>query len=324
MKLDESRLLGDIGGTHARWAWQAAPGAPVQDVAVRPCAANASLLDSARDYMAGSGHAAPSALCIGIATPITGDQVQMTNNDWAFSISQLQHELGVARCLVINDFTALAMSLTALGPQDLRRIGGGDGAAVAGAPMALVGPGTGLGVSGLLPGPGGGWLPLSGEGGHVTLAAADDEEAAVLALLRQRFGHVSAERVLSGPGLVNLHDALCTLAGQTPPARTPADVVSAALAGSDKTCVHAATLFAGFLGNVAGNLALTLGARGGVYVGGGILPRLGAAFDDTRFRQRFEDKGRFASYLRPLPTWAITAATPALLGAARALDLMPG
>lgn len=321
MSLEFPRLLGDIGGTHARWAWQRGPGDAIEDIVVRRCAANASLQESALDYMAGSGHTAPRWACIGVATPVTGDHVQMTNNDWAFSIAQLQRALGLQRCLVINDFTALAMSLTALGPQDLRRIGGG-GEAVAGAPMALIGPGTGLGVSGLLPCEGR-WSALSGEGGHVTLAAVDDEETAVLAVLRQRFGHVSAERVLSGPGLVNLHDALYTLAGRTPPALTPADVTAAAVAGTDPTCVRAVALFAGFLGNVAGNLALTLGARGGVYVGGGIVPRLGAAFDDARFRQRFEAKGRFASYLQPVPTWAITAATPALLGAARALDLMP-
>ena len=324
MNQDFPRLLGDIGGTHARWAWQAAGGAALQDVAVRRCDAHATLAESARDYMAGSGHAAPRAACIGVATPVTGDQVQMTNNRWAFSIVQLQRDLGVARCLVLNDFTALAMSLGALGPQDLRRIGNGGGQGEPAAPLALLGPGTGLGVSGLLPGPGGAWLPLAGEGGHVTLAAADDEEAAVLEVLRQRFGHVSAERALSGPGLVHLHDALCALAGRSAPQRTPADVVAAALDGSDATCVQAVRLFSGFLGSVAGNLALTLGARGGVYVGGGIVPRLGTAFDDLHFRQRFEAKGRFAAYLQPVPTWAITAATPALLGAARALDLMPG
>lgn len=321
MTPDYPRLLGDIGGTHARWAWQAGPDSGLQDVTVRQCAANATLSESAADFMAATGHAAPRAACIGVATAVTGDQVQMTNSHWAFSIAQVQRDLGVARCLVINDFTALAMSLTALGPQDLRAIGPA-GVVVPGTPLALLGPGTGLGVSGLMPA-GAGWSPLSGEGGHVTLAATDDEEAAVLAVLRQRFGHVSAERALSGSGLVHLHDALCVLAGQTPPPRTPAEVTAAALDGSDAHCVRAVVLFAGFLGNVAGNLALTLGARGGVYVGGGILPRLGTHFDDARFRRHFEDKGRFAGYLRSVPTWAITAATPALVGASRALDLMP-
>jgi glucokinase len=315
------RLLGDIGGTHARWAWLAEAGAALQDLAVRRCADDSSLYESAAGYLAATGHLAPKWACIGVATPVTGDRVHMTNSRWAFSISQLQRELGVERCLVINDFTALAMSLPALGAGDLRAVGGGTPAARA--PLALLGPGTGLGVSGLVPGAAGGWSPLSGEGGHVTLAAVDDEEAAVLAALRRRFGHASAERALSGPGLVNLYDALCAIEGRVPATMEPADVTRAALAGDDPQCARAVRLFSGFLGNVAGNLALTLGARGGVYIGGGIVPRLGGAFDDALFRQRFEGKGRFASYLEPVPTWVITAPAPALLGAARALDQIP-
>lgn len=315
------RLLGDIGGTNARWAWLPAPGAPLQDVRVRPCADSASIDASAQDYMTATGHAHPRWACIGIATAITGDEVRMTNHHWAFSIRALQQALGLSRCLVINDFTALAMSLPALGSADLQRLGGG--APVAGAPVALLGAGTGLGVSGLLPDGSGGWSALAGEGGHVTLAPMDDFESGVLAVLRRRHGHVSAERVLSGPGLVNLYEALCEADGRTPAALEPADVTARAVDGSDATCVAAVRLFASFLGNVAGNLALTLGARGGVYVGGGIVPRLGGAFDRALFRQRFEAKGRFARYLEGVPAWLITADTPALLGAARALDTIP-
>lgn len=315
------RLLGDIGGTNARWAWLPAPGAVLQDIEVRPCAASGSLAESAEAYLADHGHARPRWACIGIATAITGDEVRMTNSPWAFSIAGLRRELGVERCLVINDFTALALSLPALAPGDLRALGGG--AAVAGAPLALLGPGTGLGVSGLLPDGAQRWSALSGEGGHVTLAAMDDEEAAVLGVLRRRFGHVSAERALSGAGLVNLVDALRELGGRGAAALAPADVTQAAIAGSDADCVRAVRLFSAFLGNVAGNLVLTLGARGGVYVGGGIVPRLAGAFDAALFRRRFEDKGRFAAYLQPVPAWLITAETPALLGAARALDTLP-
>jgi glucokinase len=315
------RLLGDIGGTNARWAWQPAAGAPVQDIGVFACADSTSLEDSAAQYLARRGGARPVWASIGIATPVTGDRVSMTNHHWSFSVAEFQRSLGLERCLVINDFTALAMSLAALGPGDLREIG--SGSAIDGAPVALLGPGTGLGVSGLQPAAGGRASPLSGEGGHVTLAAADDHEAEILALLRRRFDHVSAERVLSGPGLVNLHGALCARDGETLADLVPADVVRAAVDGSDVRCVQAVQLFASFLGNVAGNLALTLGARGGVYIGGGIVPRLGAAFDEGIFRRRFEEKGRFVAYLRPIPTWVITAATPALLGASRSLDLMP-
>lgn len=315
------RLLGDIGGTNARWAWQTGPGAAIQDVSVRPCAANASLHESAAAYLAEKGHARPAWVGIGIATPVTSDRVAMTNHTWGFSINELKRALGVERCLVINDFSALAMSLTALGPGDLRQIG--SGTLVPGATMALLGAGTGLGVSGLVPQGGGRWSAISGEGGHVTLAATDEHEAAVLAVLRQRFGHVSAERVLSGAGLVNLYNALCSLSGAVPRSLTPSDVTDAALGDSDALCAQAVQRFTAFLGNVAGNLALTLGARGGVYVGGGIVPRLGERFDSVLFRQHFEAKGRFADYLKPVPTHVIMAAAPALVGASNALDLMP-
>jgi glucokinase len=155
------------------------------------------------------------------------------------------------------------------------------------------------------------------------LAAADSLESEVLTLLRSRHGHVSAERVLSGSGLVNLVETLAALEGEAAPDLKPADVSRAAIDRSDPLCVKAAQLFASFLGNVAGNLALTLGARGGVYVGGGIVPKLGSAFDAALFRRRFEEKGRFSAYLQPVPTWVIVATTPALVGATRALDLMP-
>jgi glucokinase len=315
------RLLGDIGGTNARWAWHGAPGQSLQDVAVWPCAEHATLAESAVAYLASRGGERPVSASIGIATAVTGDEVRMTNHHWQFSITELKRQLGVERCLVINDFTALAMSLTALGAGDLRTVGSGQ--PVPGQPVALLGPGTGLGVSGLLPAAGGGWSPLSGEGGHVTLAAADSLESEVLTLLRSRHGHVSAERVLSGSGLVNLVEALAALEGEASPDLQPADVSRGAVDRSDARCVKAARLFSSFLGNVAGNLALTLGARGGVYVGGGIVPKLGDAFDVALFRRRFEEKGRFSVYLQPVPTWVIVASTPALIGATRALDLMP-
>ena len=318
------RLLGDVGGTHARWAWQADLASPLQDISVVRCNANASLYESASQYLARRGIGPIRAAGIGIATAVSGDEVRMTNHRWTFSIRDLQRRLGVERCLVINDFTALALSLPALGPADLLAIGDRDGrVAASGTVFGLLGPGTGLGVSGLMSLAGGAWSALSGEGGHVTLAAADEREAAVLALLRARFGHVSAERALSGPGLVNLYDALCRLDGALPVPLQPTDVSTAALNGSDAHCVQAVSLFASLLGNVAGNLALTLGARGGIYLGGGVVPRLGPAFDAALFRRRFEDKGRFAPYLAAVPTWLITAATPALTGVARALDTLP-
>jgi glucokinase len=313
------RLLGDIGGTNARLAWQGSASAPVADVASYACAAHDSLLSTVRHYLAERRKETPQACAFGIANPILGDRVQMTNHHWSFSISQLQHDLGVERLAVVNDFTALALSLPALDASDLRRIGHGQ--SVPGAALAVLGPGTGLGVSGLLPAGGGQHVAITGEGGHVTLAAADEHEAAVIALLRERFGHASAERALSGPGLVNLYDAVCRLAGRAAQPLGPADVIEHARAASDPDCQAAVGLFCSLLGGVAGNLALTLGARGGVYIGGGIAPRLLPEIEDSRFRERFEAKGRFNAYLAGIPTWVIDASvSPAFVGASRALD----
>ena len=186
-------------------------------------------------------------------------------------------------------------------------------------PMAVIGPGSGLGVSAVVP-TSAGYVPVSGEGGHVTMAAADDEESAVLALMRRRYDHVSAERVLSGPGLVNLYNALCELAGA--PRRgadrradlRPGDGRPRCLAG------RAVSMFCAMLGTVAGNLALTLGARGGIYIAGGIVPKLGEAFANSPFRARFEDKGRFSGYLAAIPTYVVIRPEAALLGAAQLLD----
>ena len=155
------------------------------------------------------------------------------------------------------------------------------------------------------------------------MAAADEQQASLLGILRQQFRHVSAERVLSGAGLVNLYGAICAQQGCAARDLLPADVTDCAIAQSDAQCVQAVRYFTQFLGGVAGNLALTLGALGGVYIGGGIVPRLGGAFDDVLFRQSFEDKGRYRDMLAGMPVWIITASTPALVGAGRALDTMP-
>jgi glucokinase len=314
------RLVGDVGGTNARFGWKSGPDSPLTDIAMYAAAAHPTLLDTIRLYLADHAKPAPRACAIGIANPVVGDRVQMTNHNWSFSISAVQGALGVERLLVINDFTALALSLVALTPADLRRVGGGT--AVANAPVALIGPGTGLGVSGLLPAlKGAGMTPINGEGGHVTLAGTCERDDAVIQVLRRCFGHASAERALSGPGLVNLYGAVCELDGVAAHTFAPADVTAHAVAGSNAQCAAAVDLFLGFLGTVAGNLAVTLGARGGLYIGGGIVPRLGGLIDRSSFRERFEDKGRFRAYLREIPTWVVQAGTsPALIGAARALD----
>lgn len=315
------RLVGDVGGTNARFAWLAQAGAELSHVTTLPCADHPSLQAAIEHYLGGLPNAGrPHWAAIGIANPIVGDQVRMTNHHWSFSIEQVRRALGLDRFLVINDFTALALSLPSLQSNELRQVG--LGAAVHGAPVALLGPGTGLGVSGLLPSRDGADLvPINGEGGHVTLAATDEREEGVIRRLRQRFGHASAERALSGPGLVNLYEAVCALEGVAPQNFEAADIASRGTAAGDTHCVIAIDLFFSFLGNVAGNLALSLGARGGVFIAGGIVPRLGDAIDRSAFRDRFESKGRFRPYLQAIPTWVVQAnVSPALLGAARALD----
>jgi glucokinase len=165
-----------------------------------------------------------------------------------------------------------------------------------------------------------GWTALPGEGGHATLAATDEDEARVLAEVRRHFEHVSAERVLSGIGLPVLHRAVCALAGQGGRELTAAQIVEAGVQGSDAQCQRTLDLFCALLGSFAGNVALTLGARGGVYIGGGIVPRLGARFFQSRFREKFEAKGRFRAYLADIPTALITDTLAALTGAAAALE----
>jgi glucokinase len=313
------RLLGDIGGTNARFAWQAGVASFITSVSTFACADYPSLQAVIQQYLSAHSHPQPRCCALGMANPITGDTVQMTNHHWSFSISALQKALGLKRLLVINDFTALALSLPTLSPLDLQKIG--QGQAVAEAPVALIGPGTGLGVSGLFK-VGSKFSAITGEGGHVSLAAVDDFEAAVVHWLQKQFGHASAERALSGPGLINLYRAVSDLKGTSPQEFTASKIVSLAKEGTDEACSTALKLFFSFLGTTAGNLALTLGARGGVYIGGGIVPRVIAEMCTSSFRTRFEGKGRFQAYLSDIPTFVIdVAVSPALHGAAAALDL---
>jgi glucokinase len=314
------RLIGDVGGTNARFALQAAPGEAASQLVTYAVADYPTFDAAILDYVSRLSGPRPRQGAIGIANPIVGDHVKMTNAPWNFSIDGVRRAIGFDRFLVINDFTALALSLPGLSPDDVRQIGGGSPDPTAA--VGLIGPGTGLGVSGLLRVNGGRRsIPLEGEGGHVSLAPATAREDRVVAVLRDRFGHASAERAISGPGLVNLYEALCTIDGVAPRPLDPAAVSTEAQAGSDARCVEAVDMFLGLLGGVAGNLALTLGARGGMYIGGGIVPRLGDWIDRSSFRERFVAKGRFRAYLEKMPTYLVDAKTsPALIGAARALD----
>ena len=314
------RLLGDVGGTNARFGWQATAESGIEHVLVLPCAAHETLEAAIRNYLELKNLPLPRASALGIANPITGDVIRMTNHHWSFSITDMQHSLGLDRLNVINDFTALALALPSIPTENLVQVGGT--AAQAFAPKALMGAGTGLGVSGLLPTDANDhWVAIAGEGGHVTLAAQTETEYRVIELIRQRYGHVSAERVLSGQGLVDLYLALRQLnKGDPVDVAGAAEITAWALHDKDPLALQCIEMFAGFLGSVAGDLALTLGARGGVYLGGGIVPRWLGWFETSHFRERFEAKGRFSAYLKDIPVWVINASeSPALLGAARSL-----
>lgn len=313
--LDAPNLIADIGGTNARFAL-AFPDGRIGSECILSGADYPDLIQAAAAYLREVAGPRPHRAAVAVATPISGDWIQFTNSPWSFSTEAARQALGLEQLLIINDFTALALALPLLGPDERRQVS--EGTAIEKAPIGLIGPGTGLGVSGLV-WSGHHWIPLETEGGHVTFSACDEREWAIYRVLQRRFDHVSPERLLSGPGLVNLYTALAELEGWSAEDLVPADITDRALTGSCRHCVEVLELFCGMLGTAAGNLALTLGARGGVYIGGGIVPRLGDFFDRSAFRARFEAKGRFSDYLATIPSWVITAVNPALRGVAAAL-----
>jgi glucokinase len=311
------RLLADIGGTNARFALELGPGR-IEHVEILRCADHATPAEALQTYLSLPHIAANGAVrhaAIAIANPVLGDVVRMTNHHWTFSIAALGRQMGFDTFVVVNDFAALAMALPHLGDGEKRQIGGGT--PVPDAPIGLVGAGTGLGVSGLVPSIDGGtprWTALRSEGGHATFAPADETEVDILRFAWREFGHVSAERLLSGAGIGLIYRALASRHGRAVEAPHAATIVQRGLSGACPLCDETVEIFCGVMGTVAGNLALTLGARGGIYIGGGIAPRLGQRLDRSRFRSRFEDKGRLADYLAQVPCYIITAAYPAFTG----------
>ena len=308
-------LVADIGGTHVRFGIAFADG-EIRGATTYRCADYPSITAAARAYLEAAGEPSPSQAALAVAGPVQGDTIRMTNHLWTFSTGDVRRELGLDRLEVLNDFAALALAVPALAGEDLLVIR--SGTAVDSAPRAVLGPGTGLGVAALLPN-GGSWTALTTEGGHRDLAAQTEREWQIVRHLSERFEHVSVERALSGPGLVNLYEAISRLSDEEPQSLTPAAVVAGARARSSPACVEATKLFSGWLGAVASDLVLTLGAFGGVYLGGGVLLKMGEVFDVDRFCERFLAKGRFREHLRPIPVTIIARPHATLLGAARAL-----
>lgn len=314
------RLIGDIGATNARFALLE-NGTP-RSVAILSVDAHPTLDEAIKAYLAEAPPETPPPRdgALAVAGPVTGDYLAFTNHPWSFSIKALTQELGFERLEVVNDFLAAALAVPRLAPSDRRQVG--PGAPAPDAPVAVIGPGTGLGVSSLVPVPGrsGKWIPLPGEGGHATLCTVDAREARILEWLH-RLGrtHISAERLVSGAGLETLYAAVTTLDGEPGPALGAAEITARAKSAQDRHAVETVQIFCALLGTVAGNLALMIGARGGVYIAGGIVPKLGDMFDKSAFRARFVAKGRLQTYLEPIPTYVITHELPAFLGLAELL-----
>ncbi len=313
---DGPRLLADIGATHARFALETAPGV-LRQTAVLRCDAFSGIVPLLNAYLDEHGGERIAHAAFAMANPISGDLVRMTNRDWQFSTDEVRRTMGWSTLLIVNDFTALAMALPGLQAGDVLQVGGGKPAphAVAG----VLGAGTGLGVSGVIP-TADGFITLGSEGGHVNFAPADEREFAILQYAWREWPHVSNERILSGPGMELVYRALAERNGVDAPARTAAEIVSCALEENDTLCLEVLECFAGMLGGAAANLAVTLGAFGGIFIGGGIVPRIAQWFATSPFRARFEAKGRFTDYLAQIPTYVIMTPNPALRGVSTILS----
>jgi glucokinase len=321
MRVSAPTLLADLGGTNVRFAISdPAASTPLQMDNVRRYRVSdfASLADAIRQYFTDSGLQAQHALIAAAGRISEGETVQITNNPWAISAQKLKVELGLQSVRLVNDFAAQSMAVTLLQPSDLVPVGklplpklGAQDEQT----FVIVGPGTGLGVGGLLLRQGK-CSVLQTEGGHAGFAAHTPEDIEILKRLNQRYGRVSNERLVCGNGLVDLYGVLCEIAGQTPEPLKPEDISTRANANSDLLCVQVVETFVGIFGSVAGDLVLTLGAWDGVYLTGGLVPILLPWMERGNFRERFEAKGRFRITMEQVPTQAIMNPEPGLMGAA--------
>lgn len=317
MQAKRYSLVADIGGTNARFALVAEGDRTLIEPRSLAVADYPDIVQAIHAYLQLTGLDQPWQAAISVASPVTGDQLKMTNHSWSLSVRETRAALGLRHLKVLNDYTALALALPLFTESQCRRIGGG--VALAGQPMAVIGPGTGLGVSGVVP-VGDHWVPLESEGGHVSYGPLNARELQIIELLRESHEHVSAELLVSGSGLALIYQMICRIERGEAKRLSPGEVSSLALEGEDSLAAEALEIFCGILGTVAGNLALTIGARGGIYIGGGIVPRFIEYFAASSFRGRFERHGRMTAYLREIPTHVIDTAYPAFIGAMVALD----
>ena len=304
------RLVADIGGTHARFALLDGDDLLIMQHKFK-CIEYPDIVNAINAYLSVVGDPIIEHAAIAIANPIDGDTVKMTNHHWTFSIEKTRRALKLKTLIFKNDLTALAMSIPKLPLHELRQLGGKPSQHIS--VLAVIAPGTGLGVSGLI-NAGNRWVPLQSEGGHVSLSPGNAREIAILEHCWESYEHVSAERVISGMGYQNLYRAICSLEGAVPKNYSAFEISQQALIGADSICKETLHTFCGILGSTAGNLVLTLGAFDGIYIGGGIVPSLGCYFDDSTFRARFEAKGRFRDRLSQVPVYIIQSENPVLQG----------
>lgn len=305
-------LIADVGGTNIRLALVDEKGVEYTHLKKYLCAQFPTITHVIKQYLA-DVKAEVNRACIAIACPTDSDWIDMTNNRWSFSRREVEEELGLDTLYLINDYTAISMSLPFLDSEQVVQVG--PGTIEPAAPKAVLGPGTGLGVGHLVQFDGL-WHALPGEGGHVDFAPIDDQEVAIWSYLRKRYAHVSYEQLLSGLGIIQIYEALSELSEDKHPELSAAEISAKGVSGECPLCSHAMAQFCKILGSHAGNLALNLGAFGGVYVAGGIVPRFTDFVVNSGFRERFEEKGRFKDYVRRVPTFLITEEQPGLIGAA--------
>lgn len=314
-------LVGEIDGTEVRFAITDVEELTITLFVALRCDMFPSLQAAIEAYLASIPYR-PTMAGFAVAGPVTDSVVNLTNLPWSFTREELRAATGATHVHLLNDFEALALSLPYLGAHDLHRIGGAE--PVDRATKVVLGPGAGLGVAALAPSPGG-WISLPGEGGHVSFAVKDAEELLLVEGIRKGKGHVSAERLISAPGL----EAIFRVLGETRgvDARLSAgEIMEAATGGEDRLAEDAVGYLASWLGRFAGDMALVYGARGGVYLAGSMAPNIfadqaGNASRAAAFNQAFQDKGRLASYLAPIPIYVVRSIDAGLRGTAVALSM---
>lgn len=323
---ESSLLIGDIGGTNARFALADRQVPGFSDIATLQCADYDSAEAAIKHYLDTSGAASPDVICLAAAGPIVDERVRFTNNPWSIAADELALDFSTSAVRLLNDFEAIAYSIPYLAAEDCLPIGFPESAALSGEhyTVGIVGPGTGLGTAGLCK-HGDLIIPISGEGSHGGFAPESQAQLDILITLRERFDRVSTERLVSGPGLENIYWALARIHEENRPQLSAADVFARANDNSDPRAGEAVQVFFEILGQYAGDLALTLGAKDGIFIAGGIAQRYPELLANSRFRSGFENKGRYRSIMERIPTQLIMHPQPGLLGASYvALELFRG